>query len=167
MAENVSCTPSKEVFKLPAMSKEETDALLKSQRICRMALNDSPHPYIIPLDYVYMDGKLYFHFANYGRKVELYRRDPHVSVEIDKYNDDITDYRSVTLMGRLADVKDKNEKEKAAQALLNSIMARGGAGRVAARHGFDCMDHDVLMSSGSLLLRLDVDDTVALKSPDK
>ena len=167
MVENVSCAPSKDVFKLPAMTKEETDALLKSQRICRMALNDAPQPYIIPLDYVYMDGKLYFHFANYGRKVNLYHKDPHVSVEIDRYNDDITDYRSVTLMGRLADVKDKNEKEMAAQALLNSIMARGGAGRVAARHGFDCMDHKVLMSPESLLLRLDVDDMVALKSPSK
>jgi uncharacterized protein len=58
---------SPEVYKLPAMSKQEVDMLLVNSRICRMAFNDSPYPYIIPLDYVYVNGKMYFHFADYGK----------------------------------------------------------------------------------------------------
>lgn len=155
----------REVYKLPSMSDEEIDRLLNSQRICRMALNDSPQPYIIPLDYVYLGGKLYFHFANYGKKIKLYEKDPHVSVEADEYNKDVSKYSSVTLMGELVKVTDPEEKRKASEALLNTINSRGGEKNVAARHGYERMDEKVLSSGDSLLLRLDVRDRIALKSP--
>lgn len=154
-----------EVYKLPSMSKQEVDNLLKCGRICRMALNDSPQPYIIPMDYVYVNGKMYFHFASYGRKVELFTKNPNVSVEVDCFNDDITRYESVTLMGKLEKVTDPGEKKVASDALLNSISARGGARNVAARHGYENMDKSTLSSSNSMVLRLDVKDYVALKSP--
>jgi len=156
-----------EIYKLPAMSEQEVDALLKSSRICRMALNDKPQPYIIPLDFVYLNGKMYFHFARYGKKVELFGRDPHVSVEVDRYNDDITEYESATLMGTLVEVKDPEEKKMASDALLNTIGSRGGERNVAARHGYDSLDKKMLSSSGSMVLRLDVTDHVALKSPGR
>ena len=157
--------PGQEVFKLPPMSQQEVDRLLAESRICRMALNDSPQPYIIPLDYVYLKGKLYFHFANYGRKVELFRKDPHVSVEVDRFNSDITKYESVTLMGTLVEVTDAGEKRMASEALRDTIESRGGKRNVAARHGYAGLDLDTLTSKDSLVLRLDVRDRVALKSP--
>ncbi|MCD1293414.1 flavin-nucleotide-binding protein [Methanocella sp. CWC-04] len=160
-----ACEPGEEVFKLPKMSEEEVKEMLRSCRICRMALNDDPQPYIIPLDYVFINDKIYFHFANYGRKVDLFNKNPNVCVEIDKYNEDITDYKSVTLMGRLSLVRDTKEKEEASEALLASIGSRGGKEKVAARHGFECMDKKTLSSKESLLLRLDVRDYIALKSP--
>jgi nitroimidazol reductase NimA-like FMN-containing flavoprotein (pyridoxamine 5'-phosphate oxidase superfamily) len=154
-----------EVYKLPAMSKQEVGELLKSGRICRMAFNDSPWPYIIPLDYVYVNGKMYFHFADYGKKVELFKKDPHVGVEVDRFNADITEYESVTLMGTLARVTDPGEKKTATGALLETIGARGEKGNVAARHGYERLDPDTISSGSSMLLRLDVEDYVALKSP--
>lgn len=156
-----------EIYKLPTMSEKEVDALLKSSRICRMAFNDRPQPYIIPLDFVYLNGKMYFHFAKYGKKVDLFNRDPHVGVEVDQYNDDITEYQSVTLMGTLAEVKDPEEKKIASEALLSTIGSRGGERNVAARHGYDTLDKKTLSSSGSMVLRLDVIDYVALKSPGR
>lgn len=156
---------SQGVYRLPAMSKQDTEKLLESCRICRMALNDRPQPYIIPLDYVYVKGKIYFHFANYGRKVELFRRDPHVSVEVDRFNNDITEYESVTLMGTLAVVTDPSEKKMASEALLGSIGSRGGKSNVAARHGYNDLDINTLSSKDSLVLRLDIADYVALRSP--
>ena len=147
------------------MSDEEVRELLESQRICRMAFNDNPQPYIIPLDYVYVNGRMYFHFANYGRKLELYRKSPYVGVEIDSYNADVTSYRSITLMGKLSPVTDPGERERAARALLNSVDLRGGSGNVAARHGFTGMDPKTLSSVDSVLLRLDVTDSIGLKSP--
>jgi nitroimidazol reductase NimA-like FMN-containing flavoprotein (pyridoxamine 5'-phosphate oxidase superfamily) len=154
-----------EVYRLPSMTDEETDTLLRSQRICRMALNDRPQPYIIPLDYVYMDHKMYFHFANYGKKIQLFDNDPHVSVEVDKYNEDVSKYCSVTLMGRLVKVSDQQEKNRVSEALLNRIDAGGKESNVAARHGYEKLNDKTLSSSSSLLFRLDVDQYVALKSP--
>jgi nitroimidazol reductase NimA-like FMN-containing flavoprotein (pyridoxamine 5'-phosphate oxidase superfamily) len=154
-----------EVYKLPAMSKQEVDRLLRSCRISRMAFNDSPWPYIIPLDYVYVNDKMYFHFANYGRKMELFKKDPHVSVEVDRFNSDITDYESVTLMGTLTNVTDPSEKKIVSRALLETMESRGGAKNVAARHGYERLDQGTLSSESSMVLRLDVADYVALKSP--
>jgi nitroimidazol reductase NimA-like FMN-containing flavoprotein (pyridoxamine 5'-phosphate oxidase superfamily) len=154
-----------EVYRLPAMSRQEVDRLLESGRICRMALNDRPQPYIIPLDYVYVDGKMYFHFADYGRKMELSKKDPHVSVEVDRFNGDMTEYESVTLMGTLARVTAPEEKKKASKALLETIGSRGGEKNAAARHGYERLDLDTLSSGSSVVLRLDVADYVALKSP--
>ncbi len=156
-----------EVYKLPAMSKQEVDRLLKNSRICRMAFNDDPYPYIIPLDYVYVNGKMYFHFADYGKKMDLFKKDPHVSVEVDRYNKDITDYESVTLMGTLMKVADHEEKKMASDALLNTIESRGGEKNVAARHGYDTMDKKDLSAPESMVLKVDVIDYIALKSPGK
>jgi hypothetical protein len=154
-----------EVFKLPKMTEKEADELLKSCRICRMALNDHPQPYIIVLDYVYLNGKMYFHFADYGKKVELFNKSPHVSVEVDRYNEDVTDYKSITLMGKLSKVQDPGEKETAARALVSSIDSRGGTRNVAARHGFTTLEPSRMALESSLLLRLDVSDYIALRSP--
>jgi uncharacterized protein len=154
-----------EVYRLPAMSVQEVDRLLSESRICRMALNDSPQPYIIPLDYAYVSGNMYFHFANYGRKVELFKKDPHVSVEVDRYNSDITEYESVTLMGTLALVTNTAEKKTASRALMERIDAQGEKANIAARHGYERIGPDTLEAGGSLILRLDIADYVALRSP--
>jgi nitroimidazol reductase NimA-like FMN-containing flavoprotein (pyridoxamine 5'-phosphate oxidase superfamily) len=156
---------AEEVFRLPEMTKKETEGLLKSCRICRMALHDSPHPYLICLDYAYKGGKMYFHFADYGRKMGLFIKDPNVSVEVDRYNKDVTDYMNATLMGRLVKVNDAAEKKKAAKALLKAIEPKAGKKKVAARHGYKKLDIETLSSPGSILLRLDVKICIALKSP--
>ncbi|HTX43856.1 MAG TPA: pyridoxamine 5'-phosphate oxidase family protein [Methanocella sp.] len=159
--------PGQEVYRLPSMSGQEVDRLLRGGRICRMAFNDRPWPYIIPLDYVYVNGKMYFHFADYGKKMELFKKDPHVGVEVDRFNGDVTEYESVTLMGTLAKVTDPGEKKTASRALLETMESRGGEKNVAARHGYEKLDPGTLSSEGSMVLRLDVADHVALKSPDR
>jgi hypothetical protein len=155
------------VVKLPEMSSDEIEDLLSSQKICRMALNDRPQPYIIALDYVYLDGEMYFHFADYGRKMDLLGKDPNVSVELDNFCEGAPDFETITLMGRLARVTDRAEKERAAQALLSSATARGGSGNVAVRHGFESLDKSTLASPRSALYRLEAHDFVALKSPGR
>jgi nitroimidazol reductase NimA-like FMN-containing flavoprotein (pyridoxamine 5'-phosphate oxidase superfamily) len=156
---------TEEVFKLPVMTRKETEGLLKSCRICRMALHDRPHPYLICLDYAYKGGKMYFHFADYGRKMGLFIKDPNVSVEVDRYNKDVTDYMNATLMGRLVMVTDAAEKKKAAKALVEAIEPKAGKKKVAARHGYKKLDVETLSSPRSVLLRLDVKVCIALKSP--
>lgn len=156
-----------EIVRLPAMSPDEAEALLESQKICRMALNDRPQPYIIALDYVYSDGEMYFHFADYGRKMDLISSDPNVSVEVDNFCERASSYGTITLMGTLKKVTDRAEKEKAAIALLDSLDERGGAHNVAARHGFPSIDRETLVSHSSAVYRLEASDFVALKSPGR
>lgn len=149
------------------MAPEEIERLLDSQKICRMALNDRPQPYIIAMDYVYLDGEMYFHFADYGRKMNLIKDDPNVSVEVDNFCNSTSSFCTITLMGQLTKVTGKAEKEKAARALRDSADQRGGAKNVATRHGFNNLDMDTLTSRKSAVYRLEANDFVALKSPGR
>ncbi len=159
---------SQNIVKLPDMTPDETERLLSNQRICRMALNDRPWPYIIALDYVYSDdGEMYFHFADYGRKMDLIKDDPNVSIEVDNFCGGGSSYCTITMMGRLVKVTKAAEKEKAARALLDTADDRGGARNVAARHGFSSLDIDTLTSRQSAVYRLEATDFVALKSPGR
>ncbi|WP_424359368.1 pyridoxamine 5'-phosphate oxidase family protein [Methanocella sp. MCL-LM] len=154
-----------DIVKLPAMTASDVDQLLVSQRLCRMALNDDPQPYIIALDYMYLDGKVYFHFADYGRKMDLIRSNPSVSVEVDNLCEDTPDFDTVLLMGKLELVTDSEEQERVAKALINSADERGGERNVAARHGLESLDISGLTTRPSAIYRLNVSDYVALRSP--
>lgn len=158
-------SPPREIVKLPAMTTGEVEQLLASQKLCRMALNDLPQPYIIALDYVYLDGKVYFHFADYGRKMDLISRNPQVSVQIDNFCAGAPDFDTITLMGELEKVTDQEEKGIVAKALISSVNERGGERNVAARHGLKSLDVNSLTSQPSAIYRLDVSDYIALRSP--
>lgn len=63
------------------------EAILQANAVCRLALHDTPFPYIVPLNYgMERDGDrflLYFHCAREGRKLDLLRANPHAAFEVD------------------------------------------------------------------------------------
>ena len=58
-------------------------AFLHRCKMLTLAVHDEPFPYILPLSYGYEvndDGLVfYFHGAAEGHKIDLYRKNPHVS----------------------------------------------------------------------------------------
>lgn len=62
-------------------------AIIEGCDVCRICMNDSPVPYVVPVNFGYAwDGALpvfYIHSAKEGRKLDLLRRDPHVAFEMD------------------------------------------------------------------------------------
>ncbi len=67
--------------------REEMIEILDKCSVCRLALNDSDYPYIVPLNYgiEVTDNEvvLYFHSAKTGTKLDLIRRDNKASFEVD------------------------------------------------------------------------------------
>jgi nitroimidazol reductase NimA-like FMN-containing flavoprotein (pyridoxamine 5'-phosphate oxidase superfamily) len=64
-------------------TKEITDRaelaeILTRAEVLFLALHDTPAPYVIPLNFAYADGALWFHGAREGTKIDLIRRDPRV-----------------------------------------------------------------------------------------
>ena len=56
------------------MTNEECIALLrKAPRGVLAVLGDGGYPYTVPLDFVYDDGKIYFHCAKEGHKLDAIR----------------------------------------------------------------------------------------------
>ena len=63
--------------------------------VCRLALHDTPYPYILPLNFGMVTAgqqvTLYFHGAKTGQKYTLIEKDPHVSFEMDCHHQLVTD----------------------------------------------------------------------------
>ncbi len=111
---------------LPELSEPEMLELLSEERVGRLGLNDEPQPYVVPTDFVYKDGSIYIHSPVDGKKSVLARRDPHVCFEVDKYNEDVTRYKSVIVRGEIKEVSDEDERRRAMGMLAAKAVRSGG-----------------------------------------
>ena len=107
------------------LSEEQSVAILLKATSGTLALSGNDgYPYAVPLSYVYDAGRLYFHSALTGHKVDAIRKCDKASfcvieqdaVHPDKYT---TFYRSVIAFGRIHIIEDEAEKISAARMLGN------------------------------------------------
>ncbi len=117
------------------MEKFEIEKLLQEQMLCRIAFKGDKYPYMAPFQYVLMDGSLYFHFTDYGKKIRLLEMDKRVCVEIEKYTPDLSEYNFVVFRGELEVVRDPQERAEAIKRLAEEGKQKLSANFLAA-HGF-------------------------------
>jgi hypothetical protein len=107
------------------LSDEESIGILQKVTSGTLALlGDNDYPYAVPISYVYYDGKLYFHSALSGHKVDAIRQCDKASfcvieqddVQPEKYT---TFFRSVIAFGRIHIIEDETEKLEMARMLGN------------------------------------------------
>ena len=73
------------------MSKEDRfvkdpeiiESIVRKAAVMRLAMTDGGLPYVIPLNFGYEAGCLYFHTGLRGKKIEMLRRNPNVCFEMD------------------------------------------------------------------------------------
>ena len=101
---------------------ESIEILQKATAGTLALLGDNGYPYAVPISYVYAEGKLYFHSALSGHKVDAIRNCDKASFcVIDK--DDVqpakytTFFRSVIAFGRIHIIEDEQEKLETARLL--------------------------------------------------
>ena len=107
------------------LSDEESYAILQKATSGTLALlGDGGYPYAVPISYVFSEGKLYFHSALSGHKVDAIRGCDRASFCV-VAQDDVkpamytTFFRSVIAFGRIHIVDDEAEKLAAARLLGN------------------------------------------------
>jgi hypothetical protein len=66
------------------MSSEDSKDLLEKAPVGRLGTCLGNEPYVIPLNFVYDNGKIYFHSAKVGRKLENLKSNPKVCFEVDQ-----------------------------------------------------------------------------------
>ncbi|MFY9801167.1 MAG: pyridoxamine 5'-phosphate oxidase family protein, partial [Methanoregula sp.] len=121
--------------KIPRMPKTEYDSLIKRQYVSRIAFGACEHPYIAPFMYVF-DGKyLYFLSTKYGRKMEYFKSNPKVSVEIEEYTPDLSAFTFVSLQGFLEEVKEPSQKKKVREQFVGMIKNKGLSPHVLSAFG--------------------------------
>ena len=105
------------------LSNEETEEILRRGSHGVLALlGNEGWPYALPISYVYDEGRLYFHCAAAGHKLEAIAREPKASlcvVDMDEVIPELftTAYRSAIAFGRLRVLEDREEIVRALEAL--------------------------------------------------
>jgi nitroimidazol reductase NimA-like FMN-containing flavoprotein (pyridoxamine 5'-phosphate oxidase superfamily) len=156
-----------EIVKIPKMQKEEYDNLISEGYLCRIAFRGEKYPYIAPFLYVFDGHYLYFLPTRYGRKIEYFRSNPSVSVEMDSYSPDLSWYVFVSLQGRLAEVTDPAVTKKVRLDFLEMIREKKLSGKVLAALGHRPGEPLEVISSDERTLvwkLVGVKDIVALKN---
>ena len=107
------------------LSEEESISILQKSTAGTLALlGDNDYPYAVPISYIYANGRLYFHSALNGHKVDAIRKYDKASfcvidqdeVHPEKYT---TFYRSVIAFGRIHIVENEQEILASARMLGN------------------------------------------------
>ncbi len=111
----------REVLDVAFMHKVLEDA----GEIC-LALNTGGAPYVLPVNFVFHAGGIYFHCAPEGRKLDLWQVDPRVGftaavdIQVEKTT---TRYRCVCGTGRILPVEAPDLKNAALKAFARKYKA--------------------------------------------
>lgn len=109
--------------KKQALSQQEVADILHKRTSGVLALlGDNDYPYAVPISYVYDDGKIYFHSAKSGHKIDAIQRITKASFcVIDKdlvIPEEYTTYfRSVIAFGQIRVIEDESEKRATIEKL--------------------------------------------------
>ncbi len=107
-----------------SLSPEECIEILKNSTSGVLAVTgDDGYPYAVPLSHVYRDGKLFFHCAKEGHKIDAIQRNEKVSFCVIAQDEVIpekfaTNYRSVIVFGRVKILTGDRERREALEWLI-------------------------------------------------
>ena len=106
------------------LSEAETIEILQSCTSGVLAVTgDEDYPYAVPLSFAYKDGKLFFHFAKAGHKMDSIVRNNKVSfcvIQTDRVIQKTftTHFRSAIVFGRARIITEDSEKKYALECLV-------------------------------------------------
>lgn len=111
--------------------QQKIHTLLSEMQTGYLGLSSGDMPYIVPLNYVWQDGNIYFHGANEGRKVDIIQKNANATfVVCDSYGTMVnpvpaetdTAYLSVMLFGKIEMVTNLSEATSIMQQLLDKYV---------------------------------------------
>lgn len=107
------------------------DEFLNVSKTGYLGLADDSYPYVVPLNYVWMDGTIYFHGASEGRKVDILEKNPQacftVSADFGTMTHPVpaktdTAFMSVMIFGQAEKVENLDESVQAMQKMLDKYV---------------------------------------------
>ena len=115
--------------------------MLEKSSIGRMAtINQEGFPVIKPVNFLYLDGKIYLHSSKKGEKIKDIRRGSPICFEVDEPIAYVAArgpactasyyYRSIIIKGRALLVRDRSKKLEILERLMNKYQPEGGYKRI-------------------------------------
>lgn len=92
------------------MNADEIACFLACARVGRLGLVlEDGTPYVVPVGFGYLDGKIFFHTCSKGLKMDALKRNATVCFEVDEALSDASMYKSAIIFGKAEII---SEKEK-------------------------------------------------------
>jgi nitroimidazol reductase NimA-like FMN-containing flavoprotein (pyridoxamine 5'-phosphate oxidase superfamily) len=97
----------------------DVDSILDRALVGRIGTSLKDQPYIVPVNFLYSEGKIYFHSASKGQMYEYITANPQVCFEVDEIGKTIPNidpckfsftYKSVIAFGKVSFIQDPAEK---------------------------------------------------------
>jgi nitroimidazol reductase NimA-like FMN-containing flavoprotein (pyridoxamine 5'-phosphate oxidase superfamily) len=152
---------------MPKMKENEIEELIREQFLCRIAFKGDLQPYIAPFQYAFVNGILYFHFTDYGKKMSFFKQETPVCVEIERYTPNLSEYGFVVFTGKLRLVEDHEERKLAIEK-ISEVGKKKISKNFLVAHGFSQGSDwtDFTADKPILIIKLDeVTEKIGLKSP--
>jgi uncharacterized protein len=127
--------------------REECEKILSSARFGRLALSKDGAPYVIPMSFVYADGRIFLHSRPGGKKVEAATANPHVCFEVDHLEE--KSWSSVLAFGNVRLSSDVASKQRMFDMFSRTEM--GG-------HGGKQFNRDELETMPMLIWEIEVEE---------
>jgi nitroimidazol reductase NimA-like FMN-containing flavoprotein (pyridoxamine 5'-phosphate oxidase superfamily) len=115
------------------VSREEMERILNEETIGYLGLSVDGKPYVVPLNYGYVEGKILFHCALTGKKLDCVRANPQVCFTVGRQSGQVrrhaegdpchVDSDSVICYGRARIIEDIGERKKALDAFNRCFRA--------------------------------------------
>jgi nitroimidazol reductase NimA-like FMN-containing flavoprotein (pyridoxamine 5'-phosphate oxidase superfamily) len=112
---------------------QEMETILAGAPVGRLGLADDGEPYVVPLNFVYGGGRIYFHAGLEGRKIDMLKKNPRVCFEVDELKEVVVNkeascfstayYQSVIAWGSARFLESDEEKLKALDLLMQKYAA--------------------------------------------
>ncbi|EPY12992.1 pyridoxamine 5'-phosphate oxidase family protein [Paenibacillus sp. chi10] len=113
------------------LDKSRIETFLRQARIGHLGMVDGHLPYVVPLNFVWTDGKLYFHGATGGRRNQVIGENPEVCFTVCEEYGTITNpvpaktdtaYMSVMIFGKVQPIVDLDEATHMLQEMIDKYV---------------------------------------------
>lgn len=107
--------------------KHELEKIFMKAKVGRLGMCLNNKPYVVPIGFVYYEGKIYFHSAKKGKKIRIMKLNPYVCFEVDEYelvpNQDPCKftfrYQSALAFGKVRFIRARKEKMAILKVMIN------------------------------------------------
>jgi nitroimidazol reductase NimA-like FMN-containing flavoprotein (pyridoxamine 5'-phosphate oxidase superfamily) len=115
-------------------TSREMELLLERMSVGRLAVADKDGPYIVAVNYLFLNGSIYFHSGISGRKMEALRTDSRVCFLVDEIGPQVLSeqgcgisqiYKSVVCFGKAEFVEDSIEKRGILEKMMQKYVPSG------------------------------------------
>ena len=121
--------------------QETIAAILRQALVGRIAtINLKGFPVIKPVNFLYLDGKIYFHSSMKGEKIEDIRRGSPICFEVDQPIAYVIAtkvacranyyYRSIVVTGKASFVKDQDKKREILEKMMEKYQPEEDSGEI-------------------------------------